>query len=79
MSEVRAPWTDEQVEALNRYQQERWFHPFTCASGNRTDAAHTDGEGILRATNNGWECPFCDYRQDWAHDFMLKPCPWRPV
>ena len=69
------PWTQEQVAALNRYQQGRWMHPFTCGSGNRTDAAHLDGEGILVATLDGWICPYCDYRQDWAHEFMLWPEP----
>lgn len=73
---VKAPWTPAQVEALNKFQQERWMHPFTCGSGNRTDEKHTDGEGILVATENGWICPFCDYTQDWAHPFMFIPCPW---
>lgn len=26
----------------------------------------------LIATNNGWICPVCDYKQNWAHDFMAK-------
>jgi hypothetical protein len=26
---------------------------------------------MLMATSDGWVCPFCDYRQDWAHDFMF--------
>ena len=27
-----APWTPEQVEALNRYQTESGWHPFTCGN-----------------------------------------------
>lgn len=68
---VVAKWTQEQIEALNRFQKSGSFHPFTCG-GNRTDEKHLDGEGILVATEDGWICPYCDYRQDWAHDFMFK-------
>lgn len=53
---------DEQIEALNRYQRSDNVHPYTCG-GNRTDANHLDGEGVLVATSDGWVCPFCDYRQ----------------
>jgi hypothetical protein len=82
MSKIDAPWTQEEVDALNRYQQERWMHPFTCGSGRRTDKDHLDGEGILLATLDGWICPFCDYRQNWAHEFMFQGPPewaiWSP-
>ena len=40
MERIDAPWTDEQVAALNRFQRNGRFHPFTCGSGNRHDAAH---------------------------------------
>jgi hypothetical protein len=73
---IEAPWTKEQVDALNSYQEEGWMHPFTCGSGNRTDKYHLDGEGKLVATENGWICPFCPYRQTWAWDMMFKPRPW---
>jgi hypothetical protein len=57
---LRAPWTFEQVEALNAYQGNEMFHPYT----------HTcigDVNRILHATPNGWRCAFCPYEQDWAH------------
>jgi hypothetical protein len=73
MAEVQAPFTPDQVAALNDFQKSPHFHPFTCGSGNRTDVAHLDGEGILVATVEGWLCPFCDYRQSWAHEFMADP------
>lgn len=60
---VRAPFTPEQVEQLNRYQQGGWMHPFTCGVGT---GRHLD----LVATEAGWICPDCDYTQDWAHGFM---------
>jgi hypothetical protein len=55
------------------------MHPFTCGSGNRIDAAHLDREGVLFATPNGWICPYCDYRQNWAHDFMFHKTTGEPV
>jgi hypothetical protein len=74
----KAPWTDEEVAALNRCQHDPERHPFTCG-GNRSDEAHkayaaTHGDfdyGILVAENNGWKCPVCGYKQDWAHDGMF--------
>lgn len=69
---VEAPWTMEEVKRLNAIQNDRRYHPFTCASGNRTDKNHLDGEGVLLATTTGWVCPYCEYTQNWAHDFMLQ-------
>lgn len=63
---MKAPWTKEQIDKLNAHQQNGRFHPYTCG-GNRTDEKHLDGEGVLVATENGWVCPYCDYKQDWAH------------
>lgn len=66
MSEIiKAPWTVEQIEALNLYQKSNLLHPYTCG-GNRKDKNHLDGEGILVANENGWVCSYCDYKQDWA-------------
>lgn len=108
---IEAPFTDEQVIALNEYQESGRFHPFTCA--NDGDDAHVKYEferyqqrqvdqprqtfeeyveaekekGFkfpeivfhstnLIATNDGWICPVCDYKQKWAHKFMAeKPRP----
>lgn len=58
-------WSPQLVEALNKQQRAGQVHPFTCGSGRRTDADHKDGEGVLVATEDGWMCPYCDYRQDW--------------
>lgn len=68
---IKAPFTPEQVVALNRFQRDGRFHPFTCGSGRRTDSAHLDGNGILVASEQGWHCPYCEYVQDWAHDEMV--------
>jgi hypothetical protein len=62
---IQAPWTNEQVAALNRWQQSNWVHPFTCRCGKD-----------LVATREGWRCGSCDYTQDWAHDSMLGDPEW---
>ena len=66
MDIIKAPFTDEQVKNLNIYQKAGRFHPFTCA--NR-DENH-EHDDVLVATNEGWICPICGYKQDWAHKFM---------
>lgn len=67
---ITAPFTSEQVKLLNNFQKSQHAHPFTCG-GDRTDENHLDGEGILVATEDGWVCPYCDYRQNWALSTML--------
>jgi hypothetical protein len=62
---IKAPWTADDVEGLNIYQRLGLMHPYTCGSKRQGDT-HTDG-GILVATPEGWKCPYCKYRQDWAH------------
>jgi hypothetical protein len=65
-------FTPEQVASLWAYQfgPGNTMHPFTC--GNRDDHPEIAGDkGILVPTTRGWICPICDYKQDWAHDFML--------
>lgn len=79
---IKAPFTPEQVTALNQQQRHGEFHPFTCG-GDRGDAAHREyaaanGDrdlGLLVATENGWRCPVCGYTQGWAHGFMATPAP----
>ncbi|MER5875504.1 hypothetical protein ABT119_06185 [Streptomyces sp. NPDC001910] len=73
MDLIRAPWTSEQVAALNRFQTEGGMHPFTCAYEH---PAHP--KPVLRAAKIGWRCNVigCDYEQDWAHAFMADPSRW---
>lgn len=54
--------TKEEIDDLNNRQKSGKVHPYTCG-GNRTDEKHLDGEGILIATEDGWMCPYCEYRQ----------------
>lgn len=67
---IYAPWTPEQVTALNAYQRAGRGHPFTCGGEQHL------GSPSLVAYTDGWRCPqpdgkFCDYRQDWAPTFMI--------
>lgn len=64
-----APWTPDQTEALNDWQRRGDVHPMTC--GNE----HSTMDNVLIARRDGWYCPSCAYRQNWAHKFMTEP--WR--
>lgn len=66
-------FTPSEVAALDAYQRSRYSHPFTCP--NRGDGNHRENyggrdTGCLVPTVRGWICQFCDYTQDWAHQFM---------
>ena len=77
---IDAPWTAEQVAALNRWQELSYFHPFTHSCGT-----------VLVATADGWVCTdigckvyddeaatFPAVVQTWAHDSMAADPPPRP-
>lgn len=66
MTEIRPPWTNEEVVALNKFQSDGSWHPFTCPN---------DTSKSLIATKDGWVCPDKDYTQFWALDFMLEDSP----
>lgn len=61
MAKITAPFTPTQVDSMNKYQQSGVFHSFTCINDSHAD---------LIATEEGWICPLCDYKQGWAHDWM---------
>jgi hypothetical protein len=98
MAQITSPFSQQQVDALN-YYQEGPHHPFTCPEDG--DEKHITFEfqkehpgedyhwyiekqkdiGVifpeqqfnqtaLVATTEGWLCPCCGYKQNWAHDFM---------
>lgn len=65
---VHAPWTDEQVNSINRYQKIGIPHPLTCAAPGCTST-----DCILVAKHDGMHCECGQWKQDWVHDFMTKP------
>jgi hypothetical protein len=76
MAQLQAPWTEEQVEALNHNQHSGVMHEYTCPHHHRKYE-----DRVLVATKDGWICPqrSCDYRQNWAHDFSTeKLVPYFP-
>lgn len=68
---IEAPWTDVQVENLNRWQQSGHVRPFTCPN-------HHDDSRVLIAKPDGWHCPGCEYTQTWAHAGMVLGPPPDP-
>lgn len=66
---IEAPFSSEQVDALNRYQRLGYVHEFTCPEH------HGGADRTLYATKDGWRCPHCAYQQDWAHRAMLNATP----
>jgi hypothetical protein len=68
---IEAPWTDEQVEALNRWQAAGHVHEYTCPNNHA-------GSRVLVAKNDGWHCPSCVYKQTFAYDQTFKAPPPNP-
>ena len=83
--EVPTIFTEQQVLDLWQYQFGPWgdvfdseadlplrMHPYTCP--NRHDHPMMAGDnGVLVPTVRGWICPFCDYKQGWAHPTDTPP------
>lgn len=62
-SKMYVPWTQEQIDALNKWQKCGYVHPYTC--GGKIDGK--DCREDLIATKDGWVCPKnCGYTQNWA-------------
>lgn len=64
---VKYEFNKDQIDSLNDYQKSGNFHPFTCK--NHGDENHGKNDYLV-ATASGWICPYCEYKQDWAHSFM---------
>lgn len=74
-------FSPDEVIAMEQYQrgEGKWseplaqMHPFTCP--NRGDGNHRENSvdlGALVPTVRGWICQYCDYTQEWAHEFMKR-------
>lgn len=69
--ELSAMGADD-ILRLNQWQVGA-SHPFTCARRNDGNHRCFNGDiGALVATTRGWICPWCDYTQSWAHEFMME-------
>lgn len=65
LARLYAPWTDDQVSALNRWQHFPLVHPFTCG--------RCDCKEPLIARTSGWYCQSCGGEQKWALALMAEP------
>lgn len=65
-------FTPDEVVNLDAYQRQGHFHPFTCPNRDRDHRVMGGDLGALIPTVRGWICPFCDFTQNWAHDFMTQ-------
>lgn len=72
---ITAPWTEEQVAALTRWQNNPMVHPHTCAKRDGHPVDPEGDHGVLVATTEGWKCRHCDYTQDWALAMCLEDWP----
>lgn len=84
MSKAVVPFSDAQIDAINRNQNNPLRHPLTCG-GDRHDAAHQDYQalhggdlGQLVATREGLKCPVCDYVQRWVPLSCAEAAPVDP-
>jgi hypothetical protein len=74
-TEINAPFTEEQVEKLKKYQENGKFHPFTCCSqgsNEKCERKNGVGEGLLIPSTEGWVCPCGEIKQNWCHKFMVE-------
>lgn len=69
---LHAPWTPDQVVALNQWQLRGDVHPYTCPGENGPLCSRRD----LTATPDGWICECGRYTQDWAWEHAAEP--WEP-
>lgn len=60
-----SPWTPEEVDHINAWQDCEYVHPYTCPC----DHPETDDEVLLAADETGLHCPepSCEYEQSWVH------------
>lgn len=67
---IKALFEDKSIEGRNKLQKSNLVHPFTCGN-DRMDSPHSEYQklhpdedfGQLIATEEGWICPVCDYKQ----------------
>lgn len=63
MARIKAPWTEQQVEAIHRWQTRGDVPPFTCP--HHSDVPLDCHSSTLYCTVSD-----CSYSQNWVHDFM---------
>lgn len=55
--------TKEELDKLNKQQEDDRYHPLTCCSHNNCKRLEQKNDGRLIATDKYWICPCGDYKQ----------------
>ncbi len=71
-ADAKPVFTPNEVAYLWEFQKSGAMHPFTCPHRGENHIENGIDLGGLIPTVHGWICQCCDYKQDWAHDFMLN-------
>ncbi len=74
MKWVSAPFTQQQVDNINAYQNSGFIHPLTCAGGSGVDCPSGEQQKLI-ATTNGMVCPGCGGVQVDVPSNWLEPIP----
>jgi hypothetical protein len=69
-NKVKAPFTDWQVERINKFQESNAFLSSTCM-GVHCDRSKMPYEGRLIAKKEGLVCPCGKYTQDECNPFII--------
>lgn len=79
MRKIQAPFTVDEVQALERRQADERCHPYTCNASHGTHSAckldsHPDTARLI-PTTYGWVCQYCNYKQEWCllEDLLAAP------
>lgn len=70
---IWAPFSAAQVDALNKYQQNQFFVPYTCIQH------HPDESPKLIATREGWKCDECGITQLWTLQSSIEIADGKPL
>ncbi len=60
---MKEVYSQEEMDALNRHQENMYIHPYTCNGGNPDFSTHHDHTVILEVTPYGLKCPECGRTQ----------------
>lgn len=73
LTEIKAPFTPEQVLNIQDYQNRSGCLAFCCEeTGESCEVKRKEGEGILQVCKEGLVCPCGKEKQDFAFDFMAR-------
>lgn len=63
----------EQIENLQKRQDNHRYHPYTCCSFDNCERNKQPNYGALIPTEDGWICPCGKYKQDYRGEETEAP------